>query len=377
MAAVTVTPRRDAGKIATLLASPEVARLVADLEATRWTGRPGYPIRAMVGMALVKSYYVLPTWTRTAALVSEHAALRKAIGCPRIDDAPSVDACYRFTRKLRAHKGLLDACIAAVVASLRSELPGFGDTIAIDGSDLPAYANGQRFLFNHGPERKKFSDPDASWGHRSAISTRKGGGFYGYKLHAAVDVATGLPLAWKTHTARDAEVPVVASLLDLLAANGIRPSVCIADKGYDVAPFYDGCEDRGIRPVAPLRETPFVKAGKAAPPSCEHGVWIFAGSDAKRGAAKYRCPSGECAPASVWIKADRLHTLIPRETDRWKAIYKTRVSVERTFGRLKHEWALLPLRIRRIDRVTLHVDLTILAQLASALADARAVPLAA
>src|SRR3954471_986013 len=92
MAAVTVTPRRDAGKIATLLASPEVARLVADLEATRWTGGPGYPIRAMVGMALVKSYYVLPTWTRTAALVSEHAALRKAIGCPRIDDAPSVDA---------------------------------------------------------------------------------------------------------------------------------------------------------------------------------------------------------------------------------------------------------------------------------------------
>jgi hypothetical protein len=58
-------------------------------------------------------------------------------------------------------------------------------------------------------------------------------------------------------------------------------------------------------------------------------------------------------------------------------LYRTRVAVERTFGRLKHEWALLPLRIRGIDRVTLHVDLTILAQLASALADARAVPLAA
>jgi hypothetical protein len=28
-----------------------------------------------------------------------------------------------------------------------------------------------------------------------------------------------------------------------------------------------------------------------------------------------------------------------------EAIYKTRVAVERTFGRLKHEWALLPLRI--------------------------------
>jgi hypothetical protein len=26
------------------LDSPEIAELIADLEATRWTGRPGYPI---------------------------------------------------------------------------------------------------------------------------------------------------------------------------------------------------------------------------------------------------------------------------------------------------------------------------------------------
>jgi len=372
MAKASVPLNRGAEQIKRLLATPEIVALVADLEATRWTGRPGYPIRTMVGMTLVKSLYALPTWTRTARLVAEHGGLRKVIG-----GSPSVDACYRFTRKLRQHKAMLDSCIAAVIASLHAELPGFGEHVAIDGSDLPAYANGQRFLFNHGPERKKYSDPDASWGHRSAISTRKGGGFYGYKLHAAVDVKTGLPVSWTTHTARDAEVPVVPALLDKLAGYGIRPSVCIADKGYDVAPFYDGCESRDMRPVVPLRETPFVKAGKAAPPSCEHGVWTFAGSDTKRGAAKYRCPSGECTPASVWIKADRLHTLIPRETDRWKDLYRSRTGVEREFGRLKHEWALLPLRVRRIERVALHVDLTILARLASALTDARSVPLAA
>ena len=130
-------------------------------------------------------------------------------------------------------------------------------------------------------------------------------------------------------------------------------------------------------PIVPLRETPFVKQGKAAPPKCDHGTWTFAGSDAKRGAAKYRCPTGECTPASVWIKADRLHTFIPRETARWKSLYNGRVSVEREFGTLKHRWALLPLRTRTLARVGLHVDLTILARLASALADSRAVPLAA
>ncbi len=184
-------------------------------------------------------------------------------------------------------------------------------------------------------------------------------------------------MAWETHTARAAEVPVVPHLLDSMRANGFAPSTCAMDKGYDAATIYDECENRGIRPVVPLRQTGRVVKGEHPAPTCEHGVWTFAGSDEKRGAAKYRCPSGECSPASTWIKADRLHTLIPRETARWKGLYRSRGAVEREFGRLKHEWALLPLRVRRIERVRLHADLTILSRLAVALAKARAVPLAA
>jgi len=78
----------------------------------------------------------------------------------------------------------------------------------------------------------------------------------------------------------------------------------------------------------------------------------------------------------VWVKADRLHPLIPRETERSRKLYHSRGAVEREFGRLKHEWALLPLRVRGLDRVRLH-DLTILAKLACALAKARALPFAA
>ena len=55
-----------------------------------------------------------------------------------------------------------------MTASLREELPEYGEDIAIDASDLSAYANGQRYLSKAGPERERFSDPDASWGHRSA-----------------------------------------------------------------------------------------------------------------------------------------------------------------------------------------------------------------
>jgi transposase len=110
-----------------------------------------------------------------------------------------------------------------------------------------------------------------------------------------------------------------------------------------------------------------VKAGQHKPPTCDHSEWTFAGADAKRRATKWRCPTGECAPASVWIKASRLHPLIPHGTERHKALYRQRTAVERGFGRLKTEYALTPLRVRRLARVTLHASLTILAQLASAL----------
>src|SRR4051812_5349735 len=126
-----------------------------------------------------------------------------------------------------------------------------------------------------------------------------------------------------------------------------------------------------MRPIISLRETPAIKRGDHKPPCCEHGEWRFAGSDSKRGASKWRCPTGECKPASRWIKADRMHPLIPRETLRWKGLYRKRAAVEREFGRLKHQWALAPLRTRGIERVRLHANLTILAKLASTLARAR------
>jgi hypothetical protein len=46
-------------------------------------------------------------------------------------------------------------------------------------------------------------------------------------------------------------------------------------------------------------------------------------------------------------------------------------------GRLKNDWSLTPLRVRGVERVRLHADLTILAKFARTLARTRAVPLAA
>ncbi|HEV2773345.1 MAG TPA: transposase [Thermoleophilaceae bacterium] len=287
-----VPPRSAATELAGLLDSPEIGRLIAELDETRWTGRPGYPLRAMVGMALAKSLYAIPTWTRTVRLVREHAALRLALG----GEVPSVYACYRFAAKLRGYQGLLDACIARVLFSLKTAIPDLGCDLTIDASDLPAYANGQRFVSKDGPERERYSDPDASWGHRSAVSTRNGGGFYGYRVHAAVCARTDLPVAWQVETAGSHESNYVAPLLDEASSRGFAADTTALDMGYNNERVYGECEDRDSRPIIPLRETPAVKAGKASPPTCEHGEWRFAGADTVHARTKWRCPTGECLP---------------------------------------------------------------------------------
>ena len=87
---------------------------------------------------------------------------------------------------------------------------------------------------------------------------------------------------------------------------------------------YDECHARGIVPVIPLRK------GRVQPP-----------------------------------------TPIQRGTQKWADLYRRRTSVEREFGRLKHDYGLAFLRVRGIERVRLHADLVMLGRLSLALSRAR------
>jgi hypothetical protein len=371
MAVPKVAPQpASVAQLERLLESPEIQRLIAELAETRWTGRPGYPVRTMVGMALAKSVYALPTWTKVVALVGEHWRLQRVLGCE--GDPPSKWAAYRFAAKLRENGQAVERCIDSVVEGLKAKLPTYGTDLAIDASDMPAYANGQRFVSKDSEiERNWHTDPDASWGHRSAVSTRRGGGFFGYRLHMATCTATDLPVAWSVETAKANETRFAADLIDTAQRRGCMAATAAMDKGYDQRPVYEQRAERDCLPLIPLRRTPDVKRGDHSPPTCSHGEWKFAGADRRRGASKWRCPTGECAPASTWVVASRLHPLIPRETKRFKAGYRKRAAVEREFGRLKTCWGLKPLRVRGLERVRLHADLTVLTKLACALSRAR------
>jgi hypothetical protein len=332
-----VARRTVVADVAEILSSTEVAALIVRLGLTGDPrGRKGYGARTLIGACLVKSLFGLPTWTLTAALIAEHPGLQDALG-----GAPSCWACYRFCEKLRANRELMETCLDSLAEAIRERHPDFGLDVAIDASDLPAFANGQRYVRDGGPERERYSDPDASWGHRSAVSTRKGGGFYGYKIDLAVCTRTGLPLAWQTRTARHHESLFVADLLDAVHARGFQPETVAMDKGYDADRVHAECEARGVHPVVPMKGT----KGKQVVLPLANGTRGF--------------------------------PHIARHTEQFRSLYAGRASVEREFGRLKNEYGLAPLRVRGLGRVRLHADLTILARLALALSRSQEVALAA
>lgn len=331
MASGKVARREVVGDVAAILASPEVQDLIEAIEALGdKRGRKGYGTRTLIGAVLVRGIFGFPSWTWTAALIREHPALREIIG-----GAPTNWACCRFATKLRQNRHLLSACFDACAEALRGVDPDFGRDVAIDASDLRAYANGQRYVSKGGKERERFSDPDASWGHRSAISTRSGGGFYGYKIDLLACTRTGLPIAWQTRSARHQESLFVTTLLDAAKARGFAPETVAMDKGYDNTRVYAECEARGVEPVIPIR------GGKANQP---------------------------VLPLAL---GGRMFPRIARGTDRFKSLYRGRAAVEREFGRLKNEHGLASFKVRGADRVALHVDLVIFGRLAQALHHSR------
>jgi Transposase DDE domain len=116
--------------------------------------------------------------------------------------------------------------------------------------------------------------------------------------------------------------------LEAVRAHGFMPTTVAMDMGYDNRRVYAECVERDCAAIIPLR----------------------------RG------------------RKER-HLLIPRMSDKWRTLYRRRSSVEREFGRLKHQFGLATLRVRGIERVRPHADLTILGRLCLALANARAIEL--
>ncbi|MFC2058776.1 transposase [Chloroflexota bacterium] len=195
---------------------------------------------------------------------------------------------------------------------LYDTLPNFGKSVAMDATDIKAWSNGAH---------RKPTDKHAGWVIKT--DTNGHGKFtWGYKASILVDTTYELPLAIKVTSGNVHESQVAAPLLRNARTINTKfhPEYVIADSGYS---------SEEIRRVIrrQYRATPIIKVNAAH----------------KRAARAYP------------------------ETPEWQLIYNRRTSVERVFSRLKGHRKLNYVRVRGIQKVTVHCLLSLIVMQAKAL----------
>jgi IS5 family transposase len=376
-------------------------KLLLTLEQDHWTGRKGYSVRGMWAALIAGLINQCHTIADVVRLLKKDKETRLICGFSK-DNLPGEDALGRFLAKLVKHSALFDELIQDLVNSLRELLPGFGAYLAVDSTDILAYANGYR---------EHPADTDGKWGAKkkgnskatdqSKVEKKKGEKkepevyyWFGYKLHLVIDALYELPLAFILTTANEADTTYLKPLLQKAKVDQeqTRSKVIITDKGYDSQEnntyVYKDCKATPIIPIREFKDAQLPDICNAqGTPLCSCGLaMVYWGRDGNY--LKYRCPhalgKAECksrfrctsSPYGYVLKLPiaediRRHPPVPRESKKWERLYKMRTAVERVNSRVKNLLGLNKITVRGIAKVTVRSALSLLIMLASAVSMAK------
>ena len=269
------------------------AAIIARLRAYRPVGRQGYPLSAL-WRAYVASFYLnLPHTNALIRRLQDDPGLRVLCGFDA--ELPHRTTFNRFIARLSDYPDLVESCFARLTDKLKAVLPDLGQAVAVDATPIRTHSN---------PQRKKCSDPEASWGYtHSPQSPNKDGSvkFYGYKAHMAADANYGLPLFLNITTGKRNDSPELPPLIEkgkqLYA--WLQPEVVIADRGYDSAANNRFLYQQGIAPVIHIRKPANAELyqgiyTKEGIPTCLGRVPMEYVTTDERGHHLYRCRQGGC-----------------------------------------------------------------------------------
>ncbi len=314
--------------------------LIDALEATRWTGRPGYPVRVMWHTIVASFYLGIIHDTDLVRALWSNPLLASACGIESADGVPSKYAYCRFRKKLTGFNELVADILTACVDVLKESLPGFGENVAVDSTDVKAWANSFH----------QDTDPDAGTGAKKKSDHRYY--WYGYKVHLAVDADSELPISFDLTAANTYDGHRLAPVLERAQEQfaWFSPKSVSADKGYDSkAVFQFVGENLKATPVIDVRQTK-AKAKRAREARQCEAVPMITPSG-----TRYLCERvpydpfctrfGKCPLLPIFVGSPlnqatpapyyERYSPFPYGSKEWKALYNKRVSVERTFGRLK------------------------------------------
>ena len=360
------------GELAAVFSNLVDAALLARLQDYRPTGRPGYSLKAL-WRAYVASFILnLPHTNALIRRLEDEPGFRYL--CGFFGPLPHRTTFNRFIQRLSHHVDLVEACFADLTHQLKTLIPDLGAEVAIDSTTVRSHCS---------PNRKRVSDPQASWTAKNSARAKKGGKewHHGYKVHMVADANYGVPLAHIVTTAKrndSPELPAVIARTEALYP-WFQPSAVIADRGYDSMANHEWLHGKGIVPVIHIRR----KANAAlydgiyteqGVPTCLGKVPMeYVRSDPEQGHL-YRCKGCHLADSmrggirhcdsEVWEDPSqniRLFGVVRRGSQEWKDLYVKRQAIERVFKSMKESRRLERHCIRGLRHVTLHAAMSALA----------------
>ena len=364
-------PQDYLGELAGVFSSLDDAALLARLQEYRPTGRQGYPIKAL-WRAYVGSFVLnLPHTNALIRRLEDEPRFRTLCG---FGDLPHRRTFNRFIRRLSHHADLVEATFVDLTHQLKALIPGLGNEVAVDSTTVRSHCN---------PNRKRISDPEASWTAKNSPRAKEGGKewHHGYKVHMVADANYGVPLAHLVTTAKRGDSPELPAVIAWAEAlyPWFKPSAVIADRGYDSTSNHEHLHGKGIVPVIHIRRSKahdglhegiYTKDGV---PTCLGQIPMeYVRSDPEMGHL-YRCKGCHLADSmsggirhcdtEVWEDPSqniRLFGVVRRGSQEWKDLYTKRQAIERVFKSMKESRRLERHCIRGLRQVTLHAVMSAL-----------------
>ncbi len=277
--------------------------------------RPPLPHISQIRAHLFKDLRQIKSYRKLAKMLSENNEFwARTLG---FKSAPHHDSFSAF--RSRIGKDLFIEIFIEIRTRLLEVRPDLAELVVIDSTSIPAYANPRR-------GEKESSDPDAKWGIAIDPKTGKECYVFGYKVHTVIAAKGGATIAFTVTSGNRQDSPQYPKLIRKLSDSKIPFNVAIADAGYDSRTNYVVTINRGAIPIIAFN--------------------------------RRRKPKG--------TTGRRFDGVLPvqRGSPEWKAYYSERGAVERQFSRLKEQLGIKNLTLRGLDKVTIHVCLSLTVLLA-------------
>jgi hypothetical protein len=258
-----------------------------------WPGPLPHPTAAYVKVLLIKLCEHKEYITHLRVFLVEHPLLVLEVGFRPVPDVTQpygfdVERTVpgdRWLRHWQQHldNAVLQALLRGTVRALRDEIPGLGETVAVDVKHIYAWVaqnNAKAYVpARYDPARQPTGDPDCRLGVKTSSNQERADGTtkqtkeyvwgYGSGVVAATDPTHGdVVLAEDTQPFNEVDGTYFHPLYArTLAALGFRPTNVTADAAFDAWHIYETCAGHGGMAAIP-RPSASPTVRRSAPKVC-------------------------------------------------------------------------------------------------------------